>query len=94
MYKDGAAEPFLRDVAGSRLPAMGELPNKLLDEALKLPPGERAALADSLLRSLEGPVDPAVDAAWRAEIRRRVADLDAGAPTVPWAEARAEIMRP
>ncbi len=73
---------------------MGELPSKLLEEALKLPPDERAALADSLLRSLEGPVDPVVDAAWRAEIRRRVADLDAGAPTIPWAEARAEIMRP
>jgi putative addiction module component (TIGR02574 family) len=72
---------------------MGELPHRLLEEALKLPPDERAALADSLLRSLESSVDPVVDSAWRAEIARRVADLDAGAPTIPWTQARAEIMR-
>lgn len=74
------------------LPGMGEMPSKLLEQALKLPAEERAALADSLLRSLEGPVDPEIDAAWRAEIARRVAALDAGAPTIPWDEARARIL--
>jgi len=71
---------------------MGELPNKLLEQALKLPPDERAALADSLLRSLEATVDPEVDAAWRAEIASRVAVLDAGAATIPWEEARGRIL--
>jgi putative addiction module component (TIGR02574 family) len=72
---------------------MGELPNKLLEQALKLPAEERAALADSLLRSLEPPMDPDIDAAWRAEVARRVAELDAGASTIPWEQARAEILR-
>jgi putative addiction module component (TIGR02574 family) len=72
---------------------MGDLPDKLLEEALKLPAGARAELADSLLRSLEPPMDAEIDAAWREEIARRVAEIDAGAPTIPWEQARAEILR-
>ena len=36
-------------------------------------------------------VDAAVEAEWAAEIRRRIAALDAGAPTIPWSEARKKI---
>ncbi len=36
-------------------------------------------------------VDAAVEAEWAAEIRRRIASLDAGAPTTPWYEARKRI---
>ena len=41
------------------------------------------------------PVDQVVDvnaeADWAAEIQRRIAALDAGAPTTPWIEARMRI---
>lgn len=62
---------------------------KLLREALKLPPEGRAALAGSLLESLDERIDEDAEAAWAAEIAKRVAELDHGSVgTVPWAEAR------
>jgi len=73
---------------------MGEMPNKLLQEALALSSEERAALAGALLASLDGPTDPDVEAAWAAEIERRIAEIDSGAvQPVPWPEARAAILR-
>ena len=36
-------------------------------------------------------VDAGVESQWAAEIRRRIAALDAGAPTTPWADARKKI---
>ena len=68
-------------------------PKQLLAEALQLPPEERAALAGELIQSLDSEVDGDDEAAWSAEIRRRVERLDAGlANTVPWAEARRRIL--
>ncbi len=64
---------------------------KLLDEALQLPPAEREALAGRLFDSLEAD-DPGAEAAWQAEIERRIAELDQGtANPIPWAEARQMI---
>jgi putative addiction module component (TIGR02574 family) len=51
----------------------------ILKEALGLPSGERAALAASLLDSLDTAVDEDAAAAWVIEVNRRVADLDSGA---------------
>jgi len=66
---------------------------RLLAEALQLPPEERAALAGELIQSLDSEVDDDAEAAWSAEIRRRIERLDAGlANTVPWAEARRRIL--
>ena len=68
-------------------------PKQLLAEALQLPPEERAALAGELIQSLDSEVDDDAEAAWSAEIRRRIEQLDAGlAKTVPWAEARRRIL--
>ena len=68
-------------------------PAKLLNEALKLSPEERAALATSLLDSLEEGVDEGVEAAWAVEIAKRLEDLDSGRVTpVPWPEARRLIL--
>lgn len=68
-------------------------PAKLLQEALKLAPEARAALAASLLESLEGEADEGAEAAWAAEIARRVHQLDSGAVTpIPWPEARRRIL--
>ena len=68
-------------------------PVKLLEEALKLPAEARAALAASLLESLDDGVDEDAEAAWAAEVTRRLHELDSGtvAP-IPWSEARRMIL--
>ena len=64
----------------------------LLEEALRLTAEERAALAGELIQSLDTEVDPDAEAAWSAEIRKRLDRVDAGtAKTVPWSEARRRI---
>jgi len=66
---------------------------QILKDALALSPKERAELADSLLESLDTETDSDVEEAWYQEIRRRVAEIDAGlVETVPWAEVRARLL--
>jgi len=68
-------------------------PSKLLAEALKLSPEARAALATSLLESLDEAVDEGAEAAWAEEIGKRIRELDSGAVApVPWSEARRMIL--
>jgi len=63
--------------------------SKLLEQALSLSVEEQEALADSLISNLGGKVDADVQAAWEAEIGKRVAELDSGkANTTSWAELR------
>ncbi len=67
-------------------------PTDLLKEALKLPPEARAALAGYLLESLDQEVDEGAEAAWHAEIDRRLGELDSGkVKPIPWSEARRKI---
>jgi putative addiction module component (TIGR02574 family) len=64
----------------------------LLKRALELPAEERAALANTLLDSLETP-SQSVQEAWDEEVARRIADLKAGkAITVPWEELHRELL--
>jgi putative addiction module component (TIGR02574 family) len=64
----------------------------LLKQALALPVEARAALAGSLLESLDDIVDESAEEEWSKEIARRIADLDSGkVKPVPWAEARRQI---
>lgn len=64
----------------------------ILKEALALPGEERAALAESLLDSLDADVGEEADAAWAIEVNRRVKELDAGAvQTIAWAEVRRRL---
>ena len=66
---------------------------KLLEDALKLPPEARAAVAGSLIQSLDAEVDPDAEAAWAVEIERRLEEVDSGAvKLIPWAEARKQIL--
>jgi putative addiction module component (TIGR02574 family) len=51
---------------------------EILNAALSLPPEERAALADHLLVSLDGPDQKVIDAAWAEEAERRERELDEG----------------
>jgi putative addiction module component (TIGR02574 family) len=65
---------------------------EILKEALALPTEARAALAGSLLDSLDTDVDEDAEAAWAIEVTRRVAELDSGAvKTIPWAEVRRRL---
>ena len=64
----------------------------LLRRALALTVDERAALANTLLDSLEE-TDESVQAAWDEEVARRMQDLQAGkAVTVPWEELHQELL--
>ena len=64
----------------------------LLKRALALPVDERAALANTLLDSLE-PTDRSVQEAWDREVVRRMEDLKAGrAITVPWEELHRDLL--
>jgi len=61
----------------------------LLKKALALPVEARAALAGSLLDTLDETVDENVEASWEAEIASRIEQLDTGrAKTIPWTEVR------
>ncbi len=65
----------------------------LLKEALALPAEVRAALADSLLGSLDTEVGADAEAAWQIEIQRRVAKLDSQTVSpLCWAEVRSRLM--
>ena len=69
--------------------------SELLAAAMRLPAEARAALAGSLLESLDDTVDEDAESAWAAEIARRIQEVEAGTVTpVPWAEARRRILAP
>jgi len=64
----------------------------LLKRALALPVGERAALANTLLDSLEA-TNQSVQEAWDDEVARRMEDLKAGkAVNVPWEQLHRELL--
>ncbi len=68
---------------------MTESGQNLLNQALQLSADERAVLAANLWASLEGDSDPAVEAAWADEIRRRLTRIESGdEQPVPWGEVR------
>ena len=68
-------------------------PSELLKEALELAPEVRAALAGSLLESLDDTLDPDVEAAWNQEITHRIQELNGTKiRPIPWSEARRLIV--
>jgi putative addiction module component (TIGR02574 family) len=71
-------------------PAMETELEKLEAEALKLAPGERAALAQRLLASLEE--DTEIEDAWAQEVERRIAEVESGAvELIPIEEGLARV---
>lgn len=67
--------------------------NEVFRDATELSEHDRATLAGLLIESLEGEPDPGVEAAWAAEIERRVAELDEGTvKTIPWEEVRRRLL--
>ena len=78
---------------GLRLGSVTSATQQLLEQAKKLPPDEREALAEALWDTLENePVSLSPE--WQAEISSRIAKLERGeAHTVPWSEVEARIRR-
>ena len=71
---------------------MKEHISDILKEALKLPPEARAALAGTLLDSLDDTVDQGAESAWEAEILLRLKEIDGGrVKLMSWSEARNKI---
>jgi putative addiction module component (TIGR02574 family) len=65
----------------------------LFRDASELSEQDRATLAGLLIESLEAEPEADVEAAWVAEIERRVADVESGAvQTVPWEELRRRLL--
>lgn len=61
---------------------------KVVTEAMGLPPALRAFVAEKLIESLDAPEEaPALSAKWKREIRRRCAEVDRGAVKLRSAEA-------
>ena len=73
---------------------MTKAAQEVLADALSLEPEARADVAAELLASLDGPTDPDAEAAWDAEIARRITAIEAGAIRLePWSEVRRRIER-
>ena len=67
---------------------------ELFEEAMRLAPEERATLMRLLIDTLDAESDEGVEDAWRVEIERRMAELDAGTvQAVSWEELRARLYR-
>ena len=65
----------------------------ILKKALALPPEARAAIAGSLLESLnDTPADQGVEGAWSEEIKRRIEEIDSGkVQMIPYEEVRRRL---
>jgi putative addiction module component (TIGR02574 family) len=69
-----------------------ELTQELLNDAMRLPDEQRAALAAALIESLDPSVDEDAEAAWSVEIARRLREVETGeVKTIPWLQARQMI---
>lgn len=64
---------------------------KLLEEAMRLPPDEREDLAAKLLDSLELPPGISIDDS--EEIEKRAAEARSGAPGIPWADLKRDLLK-
>lgn len=66
--------------------------SNILKEALKLPSEARAAIAGTLIDSLDETIDQDAESAWETEILSRLKEIDEGKiQLIPWAVARRQI---
>src|SRR5262249_17584443 len=64
----------------------------IIKDALSLPPGERAMLADHLLESLDWEKQKEIDAIWAEEAERRSKEIDDGVVTpIPGEEVMSRL---
>ena len=73
---------------------MSDPARKLLHDALALSEDERLELASDLIASVDGPADTGWDAAWLAELDKRVETArEAGQTGSDWVDVRARILQ-
>ena len=66
--------------------------NEVFQEAAQLPERDRATLAGLLIETLDPASETDVEAAWSEEIKRRLAEIDAGTvELIPWEEVGTEL---
>jgi putative addiction module component (TIGR02574 family) len=66
---------------------------KILEEALQLPPDELDWLVESLLIKEKNESETEIEAAWDVEIKRRLDEIDSGAvEMIPGEQVRAEMI--
>ncbi|WP_416673784.1 addiction module protein [Egbenema bharatensis] len=67
---------------------------QLTEEILALPSASRALLAEKLIESLEFDIDPAIQAAWMTEAKKRRDEIrDSIVQPIPGEEALAQVRR-
>ena len=65
---------------------------KVIDQTMKMPPTDRAAIAEPLIASLEDTAELEVEKAWQQEIQRRLTEIDnSEVECIPWEEVRARL---
>jgi putative addiction module component (TIGR02574 family) len=65
---------------------------EVLEDVRRLPPGELDWLIGELLQSGDGSSAAEIDASWKTEVERRVAEAEAGtAVTYSWEEVEAPL---
>jgi hypothetical protein len=75
-----------------RNPIMSRSAQEILEEAPQLPPGEFDWLIGEVLQAGDGSSDAEIEASWKTEAERRVADGNAGAAaTYSWEEIEAPL---
>ncbi len=67
---NGAGECYLENMALTV--------NKILGEALMLPPASRASLAEKIVESIEADIEPEIERAHLDEVKRRREDVRSG----------------
>ena len=71
---------------------MARSARELFEEAMRLDPAERATLMRPLIDTLDAESEEGTEDTWRAEVERRIAELDSGTvEAVPWEELRARL---
>lgn len=67
---------------------------QIVEEANRLPPQQVVELMDRLTLNLHHAVDPEIEAAWKQETRRRLAELESGKiKAIPGKEVSERIRR-
>jgi putative addiction module component (TIGR02574 family) len=71
---------------------MNRSAQEILDDARRLPPGDFDWLIGELMQQGDGSSDAEVEASWKAEVERRVADGESGsAVTHSWEEVEGPL---
>jgi putative addiction module component (TIGR02574 family) len=67
---------------------------ELFKQALDLSENDRATLAGLLIESLEEAPDEGLEKVWKAEISRRIAELDSEeVEPIPWEDVRTRLVK-